>query len=163
LRILRVIVILVFSLLISTSCSNEDISNSDTIESLKKIEEELSIDLAISESISPENSIEFDSIEEYERFIKDIIEQTTPVDEHLEFENSRNFNNPCSNLTGVFTGVAIDTVFQDLNYTAVISNGQITNFNGYFTGWTLGIDYESNGFTNTGNVVEGVGNSTDTF
>jgi len=137
-----------------SSCNSDNITDTQaTINSLKMLEKELSVSLKVDYSITSDNAIEFNNINELKAFIQNVKKQTTPVTIIKPNLLNKNFTGDCDELTGLFTGTTFNSLFTSLNYSISIINGQVESFNGFFSGITLGVSYSSGGFTDISETI----------
>jgi len=128
--------------------SDEGLSNDIEANKISKSEaklielgDDLSVDLRIDKTITKEEAIVFENIEDLRDFIiktKEGVKNSIIELENTQFEMT--FKG-CDQVSGVYSGTALTSGFADLNLTVSVENGVVTGTSGAFSGWTLGVGY----------------------
>ncbi|MDE0471319.1 MAG: hypothetical protein OXH57_05210 [Ekhidna sp.] len=136
------------------SCSDIDGDVKPTHEEqLINLSRELNLNLKVDESVDPQNSINFQSLDDLKDFL-------LLLDNQMLVEEDQVLNNPseillgsripiptncCTELDGLRTG-SIGAGFARLIFSIVVSDGRVTRFQPYLSGWTLGAGYTSGNY-----------------
>ena len=167
-RKLKQVFYIFITLVFVSSCNNNESESikMETISELNKFANESALDIEIDFTISKDEAIILNNIDEFKSFVS---QKNTELDDLKQsLSKKRMFSRmankaPCPDNHGIYTGSVNIGPITQINFTATFNHGTVTDFSTSMSGFTLGTSYTQDAFSMTNQNLEGTSMSTTGF